>query len=88
MTSFVHVSERAMSPSEHIAATVIESVMRFAHRGAVLVGVYLTKIGAVSKSLTRRQPVTVPAEMAFGLAAILQIWLWERCVPITDTNTS
>ena len=78
MDSFAHISELAMSPPEHIAATVIESVMRFAHRGAVLVGVYLTKLGAVPKSLKERQPVTVPAEMAFGLAAILQIWLWER----------
>ena len=58
--------------------TVIESVMRFAHRGAFLVGTYLTKIGAVPKSLKRRQPVSPPIEMALGLAAILQIWLWER----------
>ena len=58
--------------------TIIESLMRIAHRGAFLVGTYLTKIGAVPKSLKRRQPVSPPIEMALGLAAILQIWLWER----------
>lgn len=63
--------------SEYVT-TVIESVMRVAHRGAFLVGAYLTKIGAVPKSLKRRQPVSPPIEMALGLAAILQIWLWER----------
>lgn len=63
--------------SEYVS-TVIESVMRLAHRGAFLVGTYLTKLGAVPKSLKNRQPVTPPIEMAFGLAAILQIWLWER----------
>ncbi len=78
MDALAYNPELAMSPPEHIAATVIESVMRFAHRGAVLVGVYLTKIGAVPKSIKNRQPVAVPIEMALGLAAILQIWLWER----------
>ena len=81
MDALTHVPEFATFPTErteHIATTVIESVMRFAQRGAFLVGVYLTKIGAVSESLKKRRPVAVPAEMAFGLAAILQIWLWER----------
>lgn len=58
--------------------TVIESMMRLGHRGAILVGSYLTRIGAVPKTRTKPPLVIPPIEMALGLAAIFQIWLWER----------
>jgi hypothetical protein len=58
--------------------TVIESLMRLGHRGALLVGSYLTMLGAVPKTPTKPPLVIPPFEMALGLAAMFQIWLWER----------
>jgi len=53
--------------------TVIESLMRLGHRGAILVGTYLTKLGVVSKTRTKPPLVIPPIEMALGLAAMFQI---------------
>ena len=71
------MSVAAIETSEYVT-TVIESVIRMAERGAALVGTYLQSFGATSKSARNRQPTTVPAEITFGFAAILQIWQWER----------
>lgn len=72
------MTDAATGEASGYVATVIESVILLAQRDAIVVGDFLAKFRAATKSSERQQPVTTFLEVGLGLAAIAQIWLWER----------
>lgn len=72
------MTEAATGEASGYVATVIESVILLAQRDAVVVGDFLVRLRAATKSSERQQPVRTFLEVGLGLAAIAQIWLWER----------